>query len=129
MKQEYTGLTGNQIMELRKTITEQELTCEVREKLVGYSGDTFLDPAHMKDGSAGGNKHSLLEDVIAMVSGIKINHLILGHFSSRYDDEEITHTIKDLCSKYSLSCAVYAVLPGKICKNVLDNKVYAAPVV
>lgn len=138
LKEEYTGLPGQEIAALRKQLGDDEITYEVRDKLLGYSGDTpvenenvwdntdiliheatFLDAASIDMEDPRTNKHSLLENVLAMASRIRINHLILGHFSPRYDDDEIINTVKSLAEKYSLSCKVYLILPGMISKNIL----------
>jgi len=143
LKEDYAGLPGREIASLRKTLGENEIAYEVREKLLAYSGDTpienetwwdntdiliheatFIDRADMNSEDPRSNKHSLLEDVIAMAARIHINHLVLGHFSPRYDDESIIAAIQRLCTHYSLHCNVHAVLPGKTYKNIFDNKVY-----
>jgi ribonuclease Z len=143
LKEEYLGLTGSAIADLRKSKPEDEVTYEVREKLLAYSGDTpvenlsywnnvdiliheatFLKAADLISENPRDNKHSSLEDVMAMASQLNINHLILGHFSSRYNDSEIMMAIKDLAARYSLQCAIYAVLPGQFYKDVSVSKVY-----
>ncbi len=143
LKPDYLGLTGQQIAALRKSMKEEELTYEVREKLIAYSGDTpvensnywnnteiliheatFLKTADMISENPRENKHSSLEDVIAMVAGINIQHLVLGHFSSRYNEQEIIAAIRELAGKYAIRCSIYAVLPGNFYKNVFDHKVY-----
>jgi ribonuclease Z len=142
LKEEYAGLPGKEIAALRKTLGEDAVTYEVRDKLLAYSGDTpvenekiwdntdiliheatFLDPGSIDMEDPRSNKHSLLEDVIAMVSRIKINHLVLGHFSPRYDDEEILAAVNKFCKQYSLNCKVYVVLPGRTVKHILADPV------
>jgi ribonuclease Z len=144
LKDEYTGLSGKDIAELRKTKGDDEITYEVREKLVAYSGDTpaensehwehsnilihestFLSEKDMGDEQPRANKHSSLEEVIKMASSININHLVLGHFSSRYSDEEIVAAIQNFAKMYMLKCNVYAVLPGQFYKNIFENKIYS----
>jgi ribonuclease Z len=143
LKDEYSGLPGHEIAILRKQKGDDELTFEVREKLIGYSGDappeneaywnntnilihegTFLTKEDMAGETPRGNIHSMLEMVLEMVAKINIKHLVLGHFSSRYNDEIIIQAILVTAKKLSLSCTIYAVLPGKIYRNVFENKIY-----
>lgn len=140
LRPEFLNLSGKEIADLRKTRTEEELTYEVRDKLIAYSGDTppenedfwnntevliheatFLDRSS-DDDDPRQNKHSILEDVIKMVSRIKINKLILGHFSVRYSNEEIISRVNTLISQYKLKCEVKLVLPGSINFNILTGK-------
>ncbi len=43
LKPEYSGLSGNEIMQLKKTIGEANLTHDVYTPLVGYTGDTTIN--------------------------------------------------------------------------------------
>jgi ribonuclease Z len=143
LKDEYAGLAGHEIAALRKQKGDDELTYEVREKLIGYSGDappenefywnntdiliheaTFLATEDMAEETPRGNLHSMLEGVMEMVARINVRHLVLGHFSSRYNDETIIETILTTAKKLSLSCDIYVVLPGKISRHILGNKIY-----
>jgi ribonuclease Z len=140
LKEEHAGLPGQEIARLRKTLGEDAVTYETRDKLIAYSGDTpveneevwnntdiliheatFLDAGSVDMEDPRSNKHSLLEDVIAMASRIKINHLVLGHFSPRYDDEEILTAVAKFSNQYSPNCKIYVVLPGKTVKHILAD--------
>lgn len=141
LKDEYLHLSGQEIGTLRKELGEEAVTYEVREKILAYSGDTPVENAHHWDGTdtliheatflsaeiteddPRFNKHSVLEDVIKMVAGIRINHLILGHFSPRYKDDEILAAIRQLKEKYKPACKIYAVLPGQVHRDILKEPV------
>ena len=43
LKSEYTGLTGREIVELKKTIGESNLTTDIFTHVVGYTGDTSIN--------------------------------------------------------------------------------------
>ena len=108
LKSEFVTLSGKEIAQISKEKGRAFLSHEIKERLIGFSGDTpvedyerwnntkiliheatFLDDSVKHKPSA--NKHSNLEDVMKMVSSINIEQLILNHFSSRYSEEEI-HT-------------------------------------
>jgi ribonuclease Z len=130
--------------EIRRIIMErgkESTTMEVRESLVGYSGDTpvadperwdginiliheatFLDKEEDIKVVPYKNKHSRLEEVLEMVSRIRVNKLILGHFSSRYTPEQIDARIRELYHKYALKIPVYRVLPGVTVKDILSGE-------
>ena len=111
LKQEFEKLSGTEIAKISKEKGKEFLTDEIREVLLGYSGDTpvedygrwdqtkvLIHESTFLDNSVGlnthANKHSTLEEVMKMVSSIKIEKLILSHFSSRYSKEEIDSSIK-----------------------------------
>ena len=60
------------------------------------------------------NKHSKLEEVIEMVSHSNVKHLILGHFSSRYSQEQIDQEVKRLKHKYNIHIPVSIIYPGAV---------------
>jgi ribonuclease Z len=143
LKPGYHNLQGKEIAQLRKEKREDEITYEVREKLIGYSGDappeneeywnntnilihegTFLAPDDMASETPRGNVHSLLSDVMAMVSRINVQHLVLGHFSSRYDNETIIRAVQELATSLALACSIHVVLPGTINRDILAGNVY-----
>jgi ribonuclease Z len=131
-------------MEIRKIIEEKGKDSthkEVSTTLISYSGDTPVENFEHWDNSniliheatflggqednkiqTHGNKHSNLEDVIKSVAAVNINKLILGHFSSRYTDQQIDSAIIEFCKKYSLKIPVFRILPGHVVKNILENE-------
>ncbi len=140
IKPEIANLPPN---EIKKIVMEQgkiNTSIEISETLLCYSGDTpvenfehwnnskiliheatFLSLDDVKINNEK-NKHSHLEDVIKAVSEIKLEKLILGHFSSRYSNELIDLKIKELCSKYQLKIPVYTVLPGQTVIDILKSE-------
>jgi len=141
LRAEFSGLSGKQIAELRKEKTEAEISEEVRENILGYSGDTpvendarwnkvptliheatFLDHADCSnDPEAKRNKHSTLPEVMDMVAGTEIQRLILGHFSSRYSDEQISAALQAQLREKNISIPVRTVLPGRWEKIMIRN--------
>ncbi|MEM7102858.1 MAG: MBL fold metallo-hydrolase [Bacteroidota bacterium] len=140
LKDEYLNLPGKEIKALREKLGEAEMTYQVRENVLTYSGDTPVDDFSRYDGSKvliheatflGGNenipdkaanKHSTLEEVLEMVAQIKIGMLILSHFSTRYAHDKIDDRIRLLCEKYKIGIPVYRVLPGQIHRDILNEK-------
>ncbi len=139
LKPELQGLTGKEIGQLRKDKGNDAVTDEIRDYLLAYSGDTpvehdgrwngvktliheatFIYKGDM-DRHGERNQHSELEDVLKMVSETQVEQLILGHFSSRYNAEEIKTQIRALSKKYKLELPIYAVLPGKTSRNILNT--------
>ena len=133
LKSEYLNLSGKEIQQLRQTKGIENITEEVRTCLIGYSGDTpiendgrWKDPkiliheaTFLKKGSipnfdATRNQHSYLDEVLIMAANSNIEQLILGHFSSRYTNEEIVKAVEEGCQKYKVTCSVQCVLPGMI---------------
>ncbi len=140
LKPEFQKLSGEDIRRIVEEKGREFTTEEVRVPVLSYSGDTPVTDANRwnhsniliheatflneKEGireKAHGNKHSTLEEVMEMVSGISIQKLILGHFSSRYPQEQIEQRIKELCEKYAITIPVYGVYPGQICRDILST--------
>ena len=91
LKSEYLPLTQREIIKLRSEIGEENLTYEVVENLLAYSGDTPVENFHIWNGTPvliheatflssnvfseddpRNSKHSLLEDVLAAAKEIDI---------------------------------------------------------
>jgi ribonuclease Z len=142
LKPEYLALPANEIKKTIETLGKEATHTTIETILLSYSGDTpcenfeywdnskiliheatFLGGEEDKNIQTHGNKHSALEDVIKAVSEINIECLILGHFSSRYSNEQIDTTIEQLCNKYKIQIPVYRVLPGQVVKNILAEKI------
>lgn len=140
LKAELQSLTGTEIGKLRKEKGTDAVTDEVRDYLLAYSGDTpveydgrwegvqtliheatFIEKQDM-DTVGERNQHSVLEDVIKMLSETKVEQVILGHFSSRYHAEEIKTKIRTLAKAYQIKIPIYVVLPGQTSRNILATK-------
>jgi ribonuclease Z len=141
LKAEYTHLSGEELRQLGERIGRENLSHELREKLLAYSGDTPVEDGAKWDGTRiliheatflghgegvrtrdYGNKHSTLDEVMEMVASIRVGQLILGHFSSRYSPEEIDKAIRDRCEKYAIAFPVYRVLPGETVFDILGGQ-------
>ena len=138
LKPEYAHLSGEALRQLGEQIGRDNLSIEIRDKVLAYSGDTPVEDGAKWDNTSiliheatfvendvkvrtYGNKHSTLEAVMEMVSSIHIEQLVLGHFSSRYSAEEIDRGIKDLCGKYAIDIPVRRILPGETVSDFLNT--------
>lgn len=141
LKAEYKNLSPFEIKELIANKGKEETHNIVKRPILFYSGDTpcenfekwkdcdiliheatFIDSIHTKEINKHGNQHSNLEDVIFLVSKSSIKTLILGHFSSRYSNQEIDESIIRLVNKYNLNITIYRILPGESIKNILNSQ-------
>ncbi|OQP43178.1 RNAse Z [Niastella yeongjuensis] len=112
---------------------------EVQTNLISYSGDMPIEDLTRWENSKiliheatflldddtitrPNHRHSYLDEVMEMVSGSNIEQLILGHFSSRYSDEEIDERILQLCNRYAINIPVFRVLPGQVATNILRGQ-------
>ncbi|MFK7771741.1 MAG: MBL fold metallo-hydrolase [Saprospiraceae bacterium] len=138
LKEEYLNLSGKEIAALRKELGEENITIQIRNNILSYSGDTpiendgrwdhtkvliheatFLRKGDVDLDDRRQGKHSYLEEVIEMVAKTKVEQLILGHFSSRYSVVEIDEAIDFFCKKFGLKIPVYRILPGEIVRDIL----------
>ncbi|NII26609.1 RNAse Z [Pseudoflavitalea sp. X16] len=141
LRPEFTSLPGEEIRKIIQERGKEQTTMEVRTTLLGYSADTpvedlerwnhcktliheatFLGGPEDSRIQTHGNKHSSLEEVMEMVSGLQIEQLILGHFSARYSPEQIDQKILSLCEKHAISIPVHRLLPGETVKDILKQK-------
>jgi ribonuclease Z len=113
LKPEYTHLTGDQIRDLRLSGTE--VTHETRIPTVAYTGDTapqglddcedfyraevliteltFLAPNHRKE-MIHKHGHTHLDDLVARKDLFQNQHIVCGHFSTRYTDQQIVRWVR-----------------------------------
>lgn len=140
LKPEFRQLSSNEIKQLSISKGRDFITNIVTENILGYSGDTpidnyehwdntkiliheatFLDNNEKLNNHA--NKHSTLAEVIKMVSEIKIEKLVLSHFSSRYSKAEIDTAIRKYCQQYRIEIPVYRILPGETNLDILNGEI------
>ncbi|MBC8034775.1 MAG: RNAse Z [Chitinophagaceae bacterium] len=140
LKPQWLHLEGREIRQRIIEHGKQSFVEEQRTTLIGYSGDTPVEDGQRWDQThtliheatflggdddvklhAHGNLHSTLEEVMEMVSGITIQQLILGHFSSRYQPDKIDRKIVMLCEKYAIDIPVFRMLPGQIVNDILNT--------
>jgi ribonuclease Z len=141
LKQEYRNCSPQEIIRLRRDLGEKHLTDEVRDKIMGYSGDTpvenfsiwnntgtliheatFLNKAEISDNDTRRNKHSVLEDVLMAAASANIGKLVIGHISSRYKQEEIDECILKNCNRYNIRFPVFRLMPGEFAHDILSKK-------
>ena len=146
LKPEFIHLSQDEIKTQITTHGKDSLLHEVSEPIITYSGDTPVDDYARFDNSNilihedtfldsqgdrllvnARNKHSSLEEVLEMVANIKVNKLILGHFSLRYSQELIDSEIVKLSKHYGIQIPVYRMKTGRIQKNVLGNQPIYTP--
>lgn len=141
LKQEYTSLQPLEIKALIEKLGRAQTHDTKETILLSYSGDTpcenfehwehsniliheatFLGGAEDDHIQTHGNRHSKLGDVMKSVAESNIKCLILGHFSSRYSEEEIDKKINEYRALYNLSIPIFRVMPGQIVRNILNPK-------
>ena len=139
LKAELKELPGHELGRMRQELGEDAVTDELRINTLSYSGDspveqddryrdsevliheaTFLD--HKNDAELHGNRHSALPDVLEMVADSNIKKLVLGHFSSRYSQEEIDTKIRKGIKDFGIRIPVYRVLPGEVVRDILNGE-------
>ena len=133
LKPEFQGLAGPEVAAIRKKRGASAITNESRCVELIYSGDTpietdgryndakiliheatFLTDAEIEPDNPKRNKHSSLESVMQMVADSNIERLILGHFSSRYDSDQIDAAIDQEVARYGIKIPVARVYPGQV---------------
>jgi ribonuclease Z len=138
LKPEFLGLSGEELRVLGERIGRENLSIELRENMLAYSGDTPVEDGAKWDNTRVliheatflgggediktrdyGNKHSTLPAVMEMVASLKLGALILGHFSSRFPATEIDTAIRRQCEHYAVNFPVHRVLPGETAVDIL----------
>ncbi|MEO1029862.1 MAG: MBL fold metallo-hydrolase [Bacteroidota bacterium] len=139
LKSEFLSLSPKDIVALKKEKGENYINEEQYRNVLIYSGDTpvfdyskfdncelliheatFLKKEELEKGNDK-NKHSSLEEVMEMVANISIEQLILGHFSSRYDQDIIDKEIKKLIEHYNIKIPVFRLPIGKAERDILKG--------
>jgi len=139
LKPEFYGLKAEELIVLKKEKGEDFIKESEHKNILIYSADTpvfdyskfdncqvliheatFLSKKELDKGNQK-NKHSSLEEVMQMVSEIKVEKLILGHFSSRYEQEKADHEIKHFIKQYDIKIPVYRIPIGICAKDILSG--------
>ena len=137
LKPELAGLDGQEIGRLRKEKGEDAITDTAYRPIFAFSGDmpiendgrfndvetliheaTFLTEEEIDPSNPHRNKHSSLDQVFRMVAESNIKRLVLGHFSSRYDHDDIDRAIEKNRTDYGVTIPVYRLLPGETVKDL-----------
>ncbi len=140
LKNEFKSLLPKDLVALKKEKGEDYIKEEISKTILTYSGDTpvfdyakydnseiliheatFLTKEELESGNDK-NKHSSLEEVMEMVANIKVDKLILGHFSSRYYMNEIDEAIKKYTKHFNIKIPVYRIPIGKTQRDILNGK-------
>ncbi|MEM6719806.1 MAG: MBL fold metallo-hydrolase [Bacteroidota bacterium] len=139
LKTEFINLHKDELINIKKQHGDDFLTNEVKRNILSYSADTPIEDYERYHNSeiliheatfltkeetntkSKKNKHSSLDEVFEMVANIKIDKLILGHFSSRYYQQEIDTEIKKHIQQYNIKIPVYRIPVGQTVKNILEQ--------
>lgn len=137
LKEEFLSRTSSEIQQLVKERGKESITEISESNIISFSGDTPVDDYGKWDGSEillheatflhqadakiklRGNVHSRLDEVVKMVSEIRVGTLILTHFSIRYSREEIDEAVRKLLKKFNIQIPVFVVYPGEIKRDIL----------
>ena len=141
LKPKFQLKSNNEIKSIVKIEGKDFITEKTERNIISFSGDTPVDDYSKWDGSETliheatflqeennsqieyrKNKHSKIDEVLKMVKEIKIDNLILNHFSSRYSKEEIDSAVRNLLNKYKIYVPVYLIYPGEIKRDILRSK-------
>jgi len=140
LKREFIDLSKDALIKVKDEKGADFITEKIKTNIITYSGDTPIYDYSVYDNceiliheatflkasetntKTNKNKHSSLEEVMQMISEIKVGKLILGHFSSRYDQKEIDNEIKRLSKYYNIKIPIYRVPIGKTVKDILNTK-------
>lgn len=140
LKPEFLQFSSDQIKNLVQEKGRDFLTEVTKKNILSFSGDTPVDDYAKWDDSeiliheatflknesdpakeSTKNKHSTIDEVLDMVKEIKINQLILTHFSSRYSREDIETTVRKKLKERKIQLPVFIVYPGEISRNILNG--------
>ncbi len=140
LKSEFANLHKDELINIKKERGDGFLRNEIKRNILSYSADTPIDDYDRYHNSEvliheatfltkeetntkmWKNKHSSLDEVFEMIANINIDKLILGHFSSRYDQYEIDNKIKKHIQQYNIKIPVYRIPIGNTIKNILAQE-------
>lgn len=144
LRPEFSGLPGSELAALRKSRGKDAITHTVRTTQLVFSGDTpievdgrydnagtliheatFLTEAEIESDNPKRNKHSSLDQVMRMVATSNVGRLVLGHFSSRYSDEEIDEAVAREAEVHGITIPIHVVHPGQIVRNIIGSSANA----
>jgi len=112
LKSEFQKVESTEIKRIVDEKGRDYITEKVRNNIISFSGEI----------SKHAGKHSTLEEVLKMVSEIKVEKLMLTHFSARYSNEYIDESIRKLSKEYKIDIPIYVVYPGEIKRDILSSK-------
>ena len=136
LKPKFADLTNAERGTLAAEHGSEFLTEPKEDTLLTYSADTPIEPSShwlnpevlihestfLNKEDAAGSRHSVLSDVLMMVSQMpQLQILILSHFSTRYDSSEVITAIQQEARHYAISVPIYAFLPGQVHFDLLNS--------
>jgi ribonuclease Z len=145
LKSDLADLPSLEIEALALRLGKEAITEESSETVLGYAGDTGVEPAAKWAGcqtliheatfidrndavsTKSRNLHSILEDVLQMAAEASPGQLILHHFSTRYSAETVKAEIARRASDLKIAFPIYAILTGEVVFDLLSRPpVYGA---
>lgn len=141
LRPEYVGRSGSEIAKAREEQGDSAITTEARSTILCYSADTpiesdgrydaaevliheatFLTEDEIEPDNPKRNKHSSLDQVMRVVVGSNIQHLVLGHFSSRYSTEQIEAAVQMEVERNRIAIPISLILPGQTVRDILQTE-------
>ncbi|MEM7011724.1 MAG: MBL fold metallo-hydrolase [Verrucomicrobiota bacterium] len=135
LKPEFRQLPQTEIARLSAEQGQEAITETFDHQLVGFSGDTpGGDYEHWRevdvliheatflsatDDDYEKPVHSALGDVLKMAADVKPKRLILAHFSTRYDQDEVMSAVAKGIEAAAIKFPVHVVGPGELVFDVL----------
>jgi ribonuclease Z len=132
LRSEHVGKAGGEIAALKKTLGDDAVTERRVDNILGYSGDAAaLDPAMWAgvrillhectflEAGISNRPHSHLRQVLEASAALRLEALVLLHFSCRYDAAAITAAVAREAQSLALPFPVFVVLPGQVSWNLL----------
>ena len=134
---DFVGMPGPAIAALRAERGAEAITTEQHSLALAYSADTGVLADGRYDGAEiliheatfidrddsspdpARFRHSVLEDVLEMVAAAGVGHLVLGHFSGRYDAARIEEAVAEGAARHGVGAPVSLVLPGAVGHDIL----------
>ncbi len=135
LKERLRGLSGPEIANLRREHGDEAVATEVRQKVIGYSGDTpgleaecwegvgvLIHEATFLDSQEARSAHAHLGQVIHGASIVNPDRLVLTHFSSRYKRQEIVAAIRQRAKQERIRFPIHAIFPGEVSRDILGSE-------
>jgi ribonuclease Z len=144
LRPQMQGLSQEELDRVRLELGKDAIVEPIEEKVLSASGDTLpLDPAEYRgaqvllhectflksadrdEGPEEGRDHfhSALPEVLDLARAAGVGALVLYHISQRYPAGEIAETVTRAIRTEKIEFPVYAVFPGRICRDVLDRRI------
>lgn len=140
LRPEFAGRGEAEIAAARKRYGDSAVMISDRDTLLTYSADSPIESPdfwgktrilihestflHKEDAVSHNQemRHSALNQVLPMACEVVSEALILSHFSTRYSNRRILSEIRRECRRLRPRFPVFAVLPGTIHRDILNER-------